>query len=111
TYKGTPVTNASIRFMPESGGRPSAAETDEEGRFTLSYDHNHDGALVGKHKVWVIPRNRRPTTPAEQKAAIMGKKPPPSREMSAFFDKYSQKNSTVEVVIDKNTRELKLNWD
>lgn len=110
TYKGKPVPHAAIRFMPENG-RPSAGETDEEGRFTLSYDREHEGAVVGKHKVWVSALRTRPTTPAEQKAAIMGKKPPVTRDLAAFFEKYGQKNSPVEIVIDKNTRELKLDWD
>jgi hypothetical protein len=111
TFKGKPVANALVTFMPEHG-RPSSAQTDDEGRFTLSYDREHEGVLVGKHKVWISPsKNSRPTTAAEQKAAIMGKKLPPSREMAAFFEKYDQKNSKVEVVIDKNTRELKLDWD
>lgn len=107
SYKGKPVTNASIRFMPENG-RPSAGFTDEEGRFTLVYDADHEGATVGKHRVWV---NLRPTTPAQQQAVMMGRKPPMSADMAAFFDKYGQKNSKVEVVIDKNTKELNLDWN
>ena len=34
-----------------------------------------------------------------------------SQEMTTFFDKYSSEKSTVEVTIDKNTRDLKLDWD
>jgi hypothetical protein len=110
THGGKPVPNAGIRFVPENG-RPSTGQTDEEGRFTLNYDREHDGAVVGKHKVWVTKLATRPTTKAEQEAAIRGKKLPMSREMAAFFDKYGQDKSNVEVVIDKNTRELKLDWD
>lgn len=110
TYKGKPVANAGLRFLPEAG-RPSSGQTDEEGRFTLSYDREHEGAVMGKHKVWVTRMPTRPTTKAEQEAAIMGRKTPLSRDLSAFFDKYGEKNSKVEVVIDKNTKELKLDWD
>ena len=111
TYKGKPVTNASIFFERDSV-RPSTGMTDEEGRFTLVYDTGHDGATVGKYRVWVKSRPvTRPTTRAQQEAAVMGKKPPMSPEMAAFFDKYGQKNSKVEVVIDKSTPELKLDWD
>src|SRR5207245_1781850 len=110
TYKGKPVTNARIDFMPDNG-RPSWGATDEEGRFKLNYDREHDGAVVGKHKVWVKMVQSRPTTKAEQEAAIMGKKLPMSRDVAAFFDKYGEKNSKVEVVIDKSTKELKLDWD
>jgi hypothetical protein len=113
THKGHPVANALVFFLPENGnGRPSQGQTDAEGRFKLSYTNEKDGVMVGKHKVWVTSRQTsRPTTAKEQEAAIMGKRPPVARDMAAFFDKYGQKNSTVEVVIDKNTKELKLDWD
>src|SRR5437870_5117851 len=67
TYKGKPVTNAVVDFMPENG-RPSWGATDADGRFKLNYDREHDGVLVGKHKVWV---KMRPTTPAETEAVMM----------------------------------------
>jgi hypothetical protein len=111
TYKGKPVTNAIVFFEPENGQRPSTGDTDEEGRFTLVYDAQHDGAVLGKHRVWAKMRPTRPTTRAQQEAAIRGKKPPTSPDMAAFFDKYGQKNSKIEVAIDKNTKELNLNWD
>lgn len=107
TYKGKPVANARVDFTPEHG-RPSWGATDEEGHFTLNYDRGHDGAIVGKHTVSVA---KRPTTPKEQEAVMMGKKMPMSKEMATFFEKYGGRNSKVEVVIDKNTREVKLDWD
>jgi hypothetical protein len=107
TYKGKPVTNAYVDFIPEQG-RPSWGQTDEQGRFKLNYDREHDGAVVGKHKVSV---RMRPTTTAEQEAVMMGKKSPLSKEMADFFDKYSLANSKKEVVIEKDTNDLKLDWD
>jgi hypothetical protein len=107
TYKGQPVPNAYVDFIPENG-RPSWGETDEQGRFKLNYDRTHDGAVVGKHKVSV---RRKPATAAEREAEMLGKKLPTSQEMATFFDKYSSEKSTVEVTIDRNTRDLKLDWD
>jgi hypothetical protein len=107
-HKGKPVANAYIDFVPENGGRPSWGLTDEEGYFKLNYDRDHDGAIAGKHQVSIRPR---PSTVKEQEAIMKGKKMPQSKEMAAFFDKYSAKNSTVEVVIDKNATDLKLDWD
>jgi hypothetical protein len=107
SYKGKPVTNASLDFMPEHG-RPSWGKTDEAGRFTLSYDRTREGAVVGKHKVSV---KMRPTTVEEQKAVMMGKRPPMSPEMVTFFDKYSPQKSKLEVQIDDNTKDLKLDLD
>jgi hypothetical protein len=106
-YKGQPVTNALIQFEPENG-RPSWAQTDEEGRFKVNYDREQDGAVVGKHKVHV---KMRPSTAADQEAVMMGKKPVMSKEMTEFFDKYGAGKSTVQITIDKNTSELPLDWD
>jgi hypothetical protein len=110
TYKGKPVTNATLFFSPDKG-RPSTGTTDEEGRFTLAYDTEHDGAIIAKHHVWVKMRATRPTTRAQQEAAIMGKKPPMSQDMAGFFDKYGEKKSKIEVAIEKSTPELKFDWD
>src|SRR5260221_10187635 len=72
TFKGKPVTNAWIDFMPE-GGRMSSGQTDDQGRFKLAYDPQKPGALVGKHKVMLRPR---PVTVAEQEAVMRGQKQP-----------------------------------
>src|SRR5437867_1727340 len=77
TYKGKPVTNAYLDFLPEHG-RPSLGETDAEGRFTLRYDPQRDGAEVGKHKVSV---RMKATTAAEQEAVMMGKRVPTSKDL------------------------------
>jgi hypothetical protein len=107
THKGNPVANAVVHFLPENG-RPSSGLTDEQGHFTLKYDAGHDGTLVGKQIVSV---RALPTTVKQQEAAMMGKKMPMTKDMADFFDKYSTKNSKYEVVIDKNTQELKLDLD
>jgi hypothetical protein len=108
TYKGQPVPNASLRFMPAEG-RMSVGDTDEQGHFKLTYDAKHPGAVVGKHKVSV---KMRPMNLAESEAQMMGKKVPLSKDWEEFFDKYSQAKSTVEVTIDRNNAtDLKLEWN
>ena len=52
---GKPVTGGSIRFVPE-GARPSAADIDEEGRFTLACFDGDDGAVIGTHRIQVAAR-------------------------------------------------------
>jgi hypothetical protein len=106
TYKGKPVTNAFVDFVPEDG-RPSFGETDAEGRFKLIYTRKLDGVLVGKHKVSV---RMRPETRAEQEAIMLGKRPRMSKELQEFFDKYSAEKSKIVVEIDDKTRELVLDW-
>src|SRR5712675_2209436 len=100
TYKGKPVTNAYVDFVPEKG-RPSWGQTDEQGRFKLDYDPQRNGALVGKHKVSV---RMRATTQAETEAVMLGKAVPMDKDLKEFFEKYSMAQSKREVVIEGTTR-------
>ncbi len=52
TFKGRPVPNLFINFVPDKG-RPSWALTDADGRFTAHYDKDRNGAIPGKHKVFM----------------------------------------------------------
>jgi hypothetical protein len=104
TYKGKPVPNALLTFEP-AHGRQSWAETDEQGRFKIHYDPQQDGAVVGKHKLFI---ELKPTTDAQREAAMQGKPPPLPPEMKAFFHKYSPLNSKHTVEITSSTKELKL---
>jgi hypothetical protein len=108
TYKGKPVTNAFIHFTPEGGGRPSLGETDENGRFTLTYDPQTKGAQIGKHKVFV---EHNVTSNANMPGAVPGEAPKLSSDMGEFFKKYGAEKSTMTVTIDKSTSDLKLAWD
>ena len=107
TFKGKPVTNAWIDFMPE-GGRMSSGQTDDQGRFKLAYDSKRSGAMIGKHKVILRPR---PVTVAEQEAVMRGNKQPMPKELADMFDKYSPTKSTKEVVVDSSSKELKIDLD
>ena len=107
TYKGNPVTNAFINFMPENG-RPSMGETDQNGKFTLIYDPQTKGAQRGKHRVFV---EYNAVADANQPGAVPGETPRLSNDLKEFFSKYNGDNSKIEVVIDKSTSDLKLEWD
>jgi hypothetical protein len=108
TYKGKPVPNAFINFVPQGGGRPSMGETDQNGRFTLVYDPQTKGAQVGKHRVFVT---HNATADANLPGSVPGMSAKLSPESRELFNKYSGENSKVEVVIDKSTRDIKLEWD
>jgi len=80
THQGKLVPNLTISFMP-TNGRPSWGMTDSDGRYTLHWDEDHDGAEVGKHMVSVafVPGSQSneggraktaPATPQEQKSII-----------------------------------------
>lgn len=49
---GEPLTHGFVRFIPDDA-RPSGAELDEEGRFTLSCYEEEDGVIPGVHRVEV----------------------------------------------------------
>jgi hypothetical protein len=105
TYKGKPVTNAYVDFVPAQG-RPSWGLTDGQGHFKLNYDRGHDGAIVGKHKVSARTGPQKIT-----EKSVPGMKEPTPPEMAEFFAKYGPDKSPVEVTIDKNTKDLKLDWN
>ncbi|QEL16072.1 transthyretin-like family protein [Limnoglobus roseus] len=107
SYKGKPVANAYVHFVPQKG-RPSMGSTDADGRFELSYDPQTKGAERGKHRVFVqfdgLAAQSKP-------GAIPGKAVGPPADQKAFFDKYSGSNSKVEVTVEKAESGLKLDWD
>jgi len=107
TYKGQPVTNATVWFQPESG-RPSWSHTDEQGHFKLSYDKTRDGAVVGKHKVWIDPHA---VSQADRDAEMQGKQIPTTRDLAAFFRKYNADNSTLTVEVSKSNKDIALNLE
>ncbi len=107
TYKGKPVTNAIVNFVPETG-RPSVGETDQDGHFTLTYDPETKGAQVGKHKVYVM---HNAVADASRPGTIPGMPPKLSADEREFFNKYGSDRSTIEVTIDGSTDDLKLDWN
>ncbi|QDU61137.1 hypothetical protein Pan216_19910 [Planctomycetes bacterium Pan216] len=52
TYKGEPVDEASVSFIPKSG-RPATGTTNNLGEFELTTFRQNDGALVGEHQVTI----------------------------------------------------------
>ncbi len=56
TLDGKPLAKAEIIFQHEKK-RFSRAETDENGRYTLTYTRGETGAAVGKHRVVITAKN------------------------------------------------------
>lgn len=96
-----------FRFQPDHG-RESWGETDEQGRFKLFYDADNDGAILGKHKVFI---EFRATTDAQKEAIMAGKQPSMPPEMKAFFNRCSPPNSKLTVEITPSNKDLKLDLD
>jgi hypothetical protein len=102
THQGKPMPNLRLNFQPEKG-RPSWGDTDENGRFTLEYDAQNKGALVGKHTVSAA---YRAATPDEEMA---GKVPPAVRIVTVKYG--DMLNSPLKVEITGPTDNLELKFD
>jgi len=113
TYKGKPVPNMMVNFMPKAG-RPSWGKTDAGGRFEMVFDSDTKGAELGHHKVYFTP----PATTID-----MGKSKASSKalaeaagltpeEMADFRKKYGLEETTkLEVDVKKDPEDLKLELD
>jgi len=100
TQQGKPIPNIIVNFMPEKG-RPSWAITDEKGQYSLKYNREHDGAVTGRHTVWVGPPP--PNNPIEE---MQGPKALPKN-----LQKYGSESTTplrFEVSTDNQVIDIKL---
>lgn len=52
---GKPLTDASVMFVAQGGGRDATGSADAEGRFALSTFEARDGAMPGTYKVVIMP--------------------------------------------------------
>lgn len=83
TRGGKPVPNLFLNFYPEQG-RPSWAQTDDQGHFVVHCTRERDGAFVGKHQVFV---QMRPQSPAEE-AKLAKKQLKLHPDLQAILQKY-----------------------
>lgn len=70
TYKGEPLENHQISFLPSDGRRPAIGTTDATGRFTMGTNRAGDGAPPGTHKVTVVWSPPTPPDGAGQETVI-----------------------------------------
>lgn len=72
TFKGKPVPNGTVTFIPLGEGPAATGELQKDGSYTLKTYKDADGAVLGKHKVIVVamedmagrlPEDRTPTPP------------------------------------------------
>src|SRR5262249_48096067 len=73
TYKGEPVPNGAITFLPDESGPPATGTIGPDGTYTLVTPDVGDGAVLGKHKVMITALRVGPARGAEAKDP----RPPP----------------------------------
>lgn len=82
TLDGQPVSGAQVQFIPESG-RPSTAETGEDGNYQLQYTADVSGAVVGAHTVKI-------------NTAVDGRDDPSTEKIPARYNAKSELTAKVE---------------
>lgn len=107
TRGGKAVPKLFLNFWPEKG-RPSWGMTDQDGNYTLNYERNRDGAVVGKHKVWVELRGSNPKEDHALRTGALKLHP----EVKAILDKYGRDNTPLKVTVkDEDPQILNLDLD
>ena len=53
TYKGNPVPNGGITFLPDPSGPPASGSIGPDGTYTLQTADLGEGAVLGKHAVMI----------------------------------------------------------
>jgi hypothetical protein len=103
TFNGAPLEGAGVLFLPPTG--PFAmGTTDAEGHFTLT-TANHDGALIGEHRVTIT----KAQTTAKQ---LAGERLPRYNTKYIIPIKYSDPSTSglaATVVDDDNEFEFNVN--
>jgi len=113
TFKGKPVSNMMVNFMP-SDGRPSWGKTDAEGKFSLVYDADYNGAKIAHHRVYFTPPavtidGGKSKASRKAIAETVGLTP---EEMTDFRSKYgAEKTTKLEVDVKKDPEFLELKLD
>ncbi len=103
--KGKPVPDLVVHFVPEKG-RESTGSTDGSGAFVLKCDRD-EGAVRGKHKVFV---DYRPHDPKQEAEIAAGKAVLPP-ELNTLLVKYGKKASTLTYEVTKDGQEIQIDLD
>lgn len=109
TWKENPYPNIFLNFEPEKG-RPSWAQVDDSGNYTVKYDGTQDGAVIGKHKVWISYRASNPKEEMIEKGFAKGKSARP-QNMKEVLAKFGNRENTplfIDITKPETNLEIKL---
>ncbi len=81
TQDGKPYANGALMFSPEAGGRPSVAQTNEQGEFEAMYQMGVPGAIIGKHSVMFEPGGSDEPLSEEDSMNLHKKNPGPPKNL------------------------------
>jgi hypothetical protein len=105
THKGQPVPSTQVRFVPDTGERPSTGLTDDDGAFTLRSSRTQMGALRGSYVVFLT----YVTSNEEENHQIQ---PKASKELKSVIAKYGDpKTSGLHYDIGADGQFFEINLD
>jgi hypothetical protein len=113
TYKGKPVPNMTVNFMPPDG-RPSWGKTDADGKYDMTYDEDRKGVKLGRNKVFFTPGVQTIDSgrSKESKKAIAQGIGLSQEEMTDITMRFGSEESTkLEVDVKKDPEVLDLKLD
>ncbi len=93
TMDGKPLSDVTVQFSPEAGGRTSVGITDQNGVYQLAYTSDAMGAQVGKHTARLLPGAVAPSDDAMDLSSPSVSIPPEAMEKTFEFDVVSGKNT------------------
>jgi hypothetical protein len=104
--KGKGVPDLVVHFVPQRG-RESIGTTDDNGAFKLKYERDVEGAVRGKHRVFV---EFQPRDPQQEADLATGKAMIPP-DAKAVLDKYGKSSSTLSVEVTEDGQEVAITVD
>ncbi len=109
TYRGHPVENALVVFMPETPGERSAnGTTDSKGRYRLTTDGFGKGAVLGEHRVTITARGPDKEVPGEVGPVGLPETTPGDPLIPAKYFKPETSGYVVEVTAKGITADFEL---
>ncbi|OWK45003.1 hypothetical protein [Fimbriiglobus ruber] len=106
TYKGKPVPNVIVHFVP-GDGHESTGATDESGAYKLRFDRDNEGAIGGKHRVYFQFRSHNPQEDMDFRAGKL-KLPP---ETAVAVGKYGDKESKLSFDVTQGSQVIDIALD
>jgi hypothetical protein len=104
TYKGEPVPSTQVNFQPDDGSRGSIGHTNDDGRFSLRYSRQEDGAPLGRYIVIL-----KYTPSAEEEThQILPKASRELKEVIAHYGDQTTSNLHYEITHNGQDIEIKL---
>jgi hypothetical protein len=101
TLDGQPLPDMNIQFAPEeTGGSPSFGGTNANGEYRLLFSQNRKGAMLGRHRVEITPRERKTDESGQPLGNEPAKLPVKYRKPGALTAEVKPGSNTIDFQLD-----------